>query len=141
MNAAGVPGDLIHALLPSNMDVGLLYLDSESNSAHELMQHFAGLGLSGEIWCLPNNNGPGIRCAFEQAVAARRLLKIRRTGMPLRPYLRWLRLQRSAVSIIAGSSATESAHGAGFADAAHLSRTFSRHFGIAPSMLARLAAT
>lgn len=58
------------------------------------------------------------------------------TGMPLRPYLRWLRLQNAAAAIVAGRTATEAAHAAGFADAAHLSRTLSRHFGITPSTLA-----
>lgn len=59
-------------------------------------------------------------------------------GMPLRPYMRWLKLQRAAGAIIAGSSVTDAAHGAGFADAAHLSRTFRRHFGISPSVLSGL---
>ena len=34
-----------------------------------------------------------------------------------------------------GSSLTEAAHEAGFADSAHLSRTFRATFGIAPSFL------
>jgi AraC-like DNA-binding protein len=36
---------------------------------------------------------------------------------------------------MAGSSWTEAAQQAGFADSAHLSRTCRRMFGIAPSML------
>lgn len=48
------------------------------------------------------------------------------TGMPLRPYLRWLRLQQAL---------TDAAHAAGFADSAHLSRSFRRTFGIAPKIL------
>ncbi len=60
------------------------------------------------------------------------------TGMPVRPYLRWLKLQRAAGAIVRGASVTAAAHAAGFADGAHLSRTFRRHFGISPSMLARL---
>lgn len=51
-------------------------------------------------------------------------------GMPYRPYLRWLRLQRALRLTIAGNSLTQAAHTAGFADAAHLSRTMRRHFGI-----------
>ena len=62
------------------------------------------------------------------------------TGMPVRPYLRWLRLQRAAQTIAARASITEAAHAAGFADAAHLARTFQRHFGITPSVLASLSA-
>lgn len=57
------------------------------------------------------------------------------TGMPLRPYLRWLRLQRAASAMAHGTGATDAAHAAGFADAAHFSRTFQRHFGIRPSDL------
>jgi AraC-like DNA-binding protein len=35
----------------------------------------------------------------------------------------------------AGGSLTDAAHEAGFADSAHLSRTFRRMFGVAPSSL------
>ncbi|UQA54917.1 helix-turn-helix transcriptional regulator [Polyangium aurulentum] len=54
-------------------------------------------------------------------------------GIPLRPYVRWLRLQRAAQSLERGASITATAHAAGFADAAHLNRVFRRMFGIAPS--------
>jgi len=57
------------------------------------------------------------------------------TGMPLRPYLRWLRLQQALSGIAGGASLTDAAHAAGFADSAHLSRTFRSTFGIAPSVL------
>ena len=56
-------------------------------------------------------------------------------GMPYRPYVRWLRLQRALKLTITGNSLTEAAHAAGFADAAHLARTMRRHFGISMSML------
>lgn len=56
-------------------------------------------------------------------------------GMPYRPYLRWLRLQRALKLAIAGNSLTQAAHAAGFADAAHLARTMRHHFGISMSML------
>lgn len=57
------------------------------------------------------------------------------TGLPLRAYLRWQRLQRAVAAALAGASLTEAAHEAGFADAAHLTRTFRRHFGHAPSTI------
>ena len=62
-----------------------------------------------------------------------RLVEI--VGMPFRPYLRWLRLQRAMKFIAGGASLTEAAYAAGFADGAHLSRTMRRHFGISLSHL------
>jgi AraC-like DNA-binding protein len=59
-------------------------------------------------------------------------------GIPLRPYLAWLRVQRSACAILAGASVTEAAYVAGFADAPHMSRTFKRRLGFPPSALRRL---
>jgi AraC-like DNA-binding protein len=57
-------------------------------------------------------------------------------GVPLRPYLLWLRLQHAAGRMLAGASATEAAHEGGFSDAAHLSRTFRRILGTTPRELA-----
>lgn len=54
-------------------------------------------------------------------------------GMPLRPYLRWLRLQRALALAVTGVSLTQAAMDAGFSDAAHLTRTMQEHFGVAPS--------
>jgi AraC-like DNA-binding protein len=54
-------------------------------------------------------------------------------GMPLRPYLRWLRLRKALTVAATGESLTRAAQDAGFADAAHLTRTMQRHFGVAPS--------
>src|SRR5262245_32601808 len=59
-------------------------------------------------------------------------------GIPLRPYLAWLRVQRAACAILARASVTEAAQAAGFADAAHLSRTFKRRLGFPPSALRRM---
>jgi len=56
-------------------------------------------------------------------------------GIPLRPYLSWLRLQRAAGAIVSGASLTDAAHAAGYADAAHMSRSFRRMLGVAPSAL------
>lgn len=58
------------------------------------------------------------------------------TGLPLRPYLRWRRLLTAMTQIMSGHSLTDAAVEAGFADAAHFTRTFRRHFGIAPRTLA-----
>ena len=50
-------------------------------------------------------------------------------GVPLRPYILWLRLQCACSEMMRGSSLTEAAHRAGFADAAHLCRTAKRMMG------------
>ena len=57
-------------------------------------------------------------------------------GVPLRPYIRWLRLQRAACDLMAGASVTSAAHSAGFSDNAHLTRTFRRMLGMTPTDLA-----
>ncbi|WP_246011725.1 helix-turn-helix transcriptional regulator [Nocardia mexicana] len=54
-------------------------------------------------------------------------------GLPFRPYLRWLRVQRAAELLAAGCSLTDVAHGAGFADSAHLTRVCRSMFGVPPS--------
>ena len=54
-------------------------------------------------------------------------------GLPVRRYLLWLRLGDAIGALAGGGSLTEAAHAAGFADSAHLSRTFRRMFGVAPS--------
>ena len=59
-------------------------------------------------------------------------------GVPVRPYLLWLRLQRAACDLMDGTSVTNAAHRAGFSDAAHLTRTFRRMLGATPSDLALL---
>ena len=54
-------------------------------------------------------------------------------GIPLRSYARWLRLVRATERLADGASITDASHAAGFADAAHFSRTFKAMFGLAPS--------
>ena len=58
-------------------------------------------------------------------------------GVPLRPYILWLRLQRACGELVRGASATEAAHCAGFSDAAHMTRTFRRMLGTTPRELAQ----
>jgi AraC-like DNA-binding protein len=54
-------------------------------------------------------------------------------GVPLRPYILWLRLQHAACELMHGATVSSAAHQAGFADAAHLTRTFRRMLGTTPS--------
>ena len=60
-------------------------------------------------------------------------------GSPVRPFMRWLRLRRAARELLSGRSVTHAAHVAGFADAAHLTRTFRRMLGDTPRVLNRRA--
>lgn len=57
------------------------------------------------------------------------------TGLPFKSFVLWLRLQRALALYVDGRSLTEAAHGAGFADSAHFSRTFRRTFGLPANQL------
>lgn len=64
-----------------------------------------------------------------------RHLFVAQTGLPFRAYVLWLRIQRAVQLYAAGASLTDAAHEAGFADSAHLSRTFRRTFGLPAAAL------
>ena len=59
------------------------------------------------------------------------------TGTGCRRLLLWLRLYTALRGLAQHNTLTEAAHAAGFADSAHLSRTFRRMFGITPSAVSR----
>ncbi|MGM7645512.1 helix-turn-helix transcriptional regulator [Nocardia sp. JW2] len=59
-------------------------------------------------------------------------------GLPFRAYVRWLRMQHAIRLFAAGRTLTEAAHGAGFADSAHLNRVCHSMFGAAPSHFGQL---
>ncbi len=58
-------------------------------------------------------------------------------GTSLRRYVLWLRLRHVVFCLAAGLSLTEASHDAGFADSAHLCRTFRSMFGLPLSALFR----
>lgn len=60
------------------------------------------------------------------------------TGLSIKRYLLWSKIRRTIPLLTSGRPLTELALAAGFTDAAHMSRTFQRYFGLAPSFLARL---
>ncbi len=64
-----------------------------------------------------------------------RHLFVAQTGTSFRAYLLWSRLLSAVNLAMRGTSWTHAAQQCGFADSAHLSRTFRRMFGIKPSML------
>ncbi|MDB5538493.1 MAG: hypothetical protein JWQ89_220 [Devosia sp.] len=62
-----------------------------------------------------------------------RHLFVAETGVSLRAFVLWERLNRALSIGFSGGSWTEAAHAANFADSAHLSRTCRRMFGLAPT--------
>jgi AraC-like DNA-binding protein len=56
-------------------------------------------------------------------------------GVSIRRYVLWLRLRHVVACVVVGQSLTAAAHESGFADSAHLSRTFRSMFGLALSSL------
>jgi AraC-like DNA-binding protein len=56
-------------------------------------------------------------------------------GIPLRPYLSWLRLQHASAALASRHTVTEAAYIAGFADAPHLTRTVRQILGVTPRQL------
>lgn len=96
------------------------------------------------IGCLPQRDSSEwtLRAlAAEAALSPSRFAHLFRdlTGMAVRPYLRWLRLACAVEAAARGVSLTDAAHVAGFADAAHFTRTMRHHFGVTPGSV--LAAT
>jgi AraC family transcriptional regulator len=64
-----------------------------------------------------------------------RHLFVEQTGLQLRPYILWRRFLKVWELGMTGASMSEAAHAAGFADAAHLSRTSKKMFGFPPSQI------
>lgn len=64
-----------------------------------------------------------------------RHLFVEQTGMALRPYILWRRFLRVWELLMNGEPLSSAAHSAGFADAAHLTRTSRRMFGFPPSAM------
>jgi AraC-like DNA-binding protein len=58
-------------------------------------------------------------------------------GMSLRRYVLWLRMRQVVFSLALGRTLTDASHEAGFADSAHLCRTFRSMFGLSLSSLFR----
>lgn len=56
-------------------------------------------------------------------------------GISYRRWVLWRKLHAAALQLAKGGSLTVAAHEAGFSDSAHLTRTFRRMFGIAPSLI------
>lgn len=59
----------------------------------------------------------------------------RAMGVSLRSYQLWIKAIRAAARMAVGARLTDIAHEVGFADSAHLSRTWRRTYGFAPSYI------
>jgi AraC-like DNA-binding protein len=64
-----------------------------------------------------------------------RHLFVEQTGVRFRPYVLWLRIEVALAEYVHGASLTEAAQAGGFADSAHLSRTFRTMFGISAASI------
>jgi AraC family transcriptional regulator len=64
-----------------------------------------------------------------------RHLFVAETGAAFRAYVLWLRLNRAVEVAMTGQSWTHAAQAAGFADSAHMTRTFKRMIGMNPATL------
>jgi AraC-like DNA-binding protein len=73
-----------------------------------------------------------MRCLNMERTKALRYFKAA-TGLTFRDFKRWASLQFAARQMIEGASIRTAAMDAGFADTAHLSRTFRLMFGLTPS--------
>jgi AraC-like DNA-binding protein len=75
------------------------------------------------------------RIAREQGLSESRFLHLfsERIGVPFRRYRIWNRVRAAMRLALDGSSFTDAALGAGFADSAHFARSFRETFGVTPS--------
>ena len=63
------------------------------------------------------------------------------TGLPVRNFIHWCKIQHAIKAIMNGANFTEAAYDAGFSDSAHFSRVFKLTFGISPSLLLKSRST
>lgn len=77
----------------------------------------------------------GVAAVVNLSPSRFRHLFVRQMGLSFRQYVLWLRLNRALEAFAAGETLTTAAYRAGFADSAHLSRTFRRMYGMAAAGL------
>lgn len=96
-------------------------------------------GLLVYLRALPEKRVTLAELAQEAGLSEGRLTHLfkEQTGVPIRRYLLWLRLNDAMNRAMAGVTLTEAAHAAGFSDSAHLSRTCVEMFGINPFAVVR----
>ena len=92
------------------------------------------------ISAYPGNRLSGALLASKVHLSESRFTHLFRekTGMPLSRYLLWSRLLHAVEAVALGENMTNAAHAAGFADLAHMSRTFRSTFGVVASELQKM---
>jgi len=160
-SCAGVltPADLPHAIDARGTEVLLVFLDPESEVGRSLAAPLHGALPLQLLGAQPDQRPraihPSVRkllrllrksavvdgslegLAGAVGLSPGRLMHVftESMGIPLRPYVAWLKLQRAAAAIASGAPLAVAAHAAGFADASHMTRTFRRMLGAPPSEL------
>ncbi len=133
--------------------VGALLPDSWSSADQLVQRILAAVGISDSLSNLRRSRHPAVReallrlpdlidhgsvdisaLAADIGVSTSRLTHVftDEVGIPLRSYVRWLRLVTAVERLSTGSTITEAAHAAHFSDGPHFSRVFNDMFGIAP---------
>ncbi|OFJ50920.1 AraC family transcriptional regulator [Mycolicibacterium grossiae] len=125
---AAVVDELIAHLAPATADNGTVARHPAIEYALRLLPDLVAAG--------PVS---GTELAAQLGLSASRLTHLftEQVGIPLRRYVLWSRLRAAITRVQAGDDLTGAAHGAGFADSAHLTRTTREMFGLAPSVLSR----
>jgi AraC-like DNA-binding protein len=106
------------------------YLEQSSPRIREIMKI---------LRCLPEKKISAEELARRIGLSESRMAHVFKegTGIPLRPFLLWLRLIEAVKYIFQGMTFTDAAYEAGFADSAHLSRTYKSMTGLNLSDLLR----
>ncbi|AIY42911.1 Transcriptional regulator [Collimonas arenae] len=113
-----------------------LYDRARPGFDHRISQALASIALR------PGQQPPsGAELAAGVHLSASRFTHLFRqqTGLSLSRYLLWSRLMAAVEAVARGDNMTHAAHSAGFADLAHMSRTFRNTFGVVPSELQKMA--
>lgn len=87
----------------------------------------------------PTLNGATLAAGVHLSASRFTHLFRQQTGLSLSRYLLWSRLLAAVEAVARGDNMTHAAHAAGFADLAHMSRTFRNTFGVVPSELQKMA--
>jgi len=148
-----VPSNAKHMLEPSQLPLDLLYieptlLDGREGEDRTLSEWFSALRQRKATIDEPRmiraleaiDDGLGGKITQDMVARAAGMSKSSFTqlfrstiGMPLRRYVLWRRLNVAVAAIGEGADATAAAYKAGFADAAHFSRTMRETFGVSPA--------